>query len=203
MTPRAPARPTAPPPWRRALSLAALLALPALAVSTSGRAQSPPPNPTAEGTAAFEVVHRALTSPRCRNCHPRGERPLQFDDGLPHAQNISRRTVANGMPCQTCHRDRNGELPGQPPGAPHWGLPAAATPMVFEGKTPRELCLQLKDPKATGGRDVAALIEHVEKDPLVRWGWAPGPGRTPVPVPHDQLVAAMRTWAARGAPCPE
>ena len=74
--------------------------------------------------------------------------------------------------------------------------------MVFEGKTPTQLCQQLKDPAQTRGRDLSALIEHVDKDPLVQWGWSPGPGRTPVPVPHDDFVAAMRAWAAAGGPCP-
>ncbi|MBK7539983.1 MAG: hypothetical protein IPI49_32440 [Myxococcales bacterium] len=176
----------------------------ALAIITQrGLAQSPAADPDAQARAAFLTVHRVLTSPRCRNCHPRGDRPLQFDDGVPHAQDISRRSVQNGMPCSTCHRDRNGELPGQPPGAPHWGLPPASAPMVFEGKSPRELCEQLKDKQATGGRDLPALLEHIEKDPLVLWGFRPGPGRTPVPVPFAQFTAATRTWVARGGPCPE
>ena len=89
-----------------------------------------------------------------------------------------------------------------PPGAPNWHLPPPATPMVFEGKTAPQLCAQLKNPAQTGGRNLAALIEHVAKDPLVGWGWEPGPGRTPVPVPREQLVDAMKAWAAAGAPCP-
>jgi hypothetical protein len=150
----------------------------------------------------FATIYRAFESPRCRNCHPAGDAPLQFDDGRAHAMNITRRSEKNGLPCATCHRDKNGTRPGQPPGAPSWRLPPAQTPMVFEGKSPAELCAQLKDPAQTGGRDIAALIAHVEKDPLVGWGWAPGPGRAPVPVQRAELVAAMRAWAGAGAPCP-
>ena len=47
------------------------------------------------------------------------------------------------------------------------------------------------------------LIEHVGHDPLVSWGWAPGPGRTPIATPRAELLAAMKTWAEAGAPCPE
>jgi hypothetical protein len=151
----------------------------------------------------FATIYRAFESPRCRNCHPAGDAPLQFDDGRPHGQNITRRSEQNGLACAACHRAKNGARPGQPPGAPNWHLPPKTTPMVFEGRTPAQLCAQLKDRAQTGGRDVAALIEHVDKDPLVAWGWAPGPGRTAVPVPHDELVAAMRAWASAGAPCPQ
>jgi hypothetical protein len=63
--------------------------------------------------------------------------------------------------------------------------------------------LQLLDPRQTRGRGVAALIEHVAHDELVGWGWAPGPGRTPVPIPRADVVAAMRAWADAGTPCPE
>jgi hypothetical protein len=171
----------------------------ALAVCTTARADD---DRTAAGKAGFAVVYKVLTSPRCLNCHPIGDAPLQYDDARPHAMNISRRSEANGVPCATCHRDRNGNRPGEPPGAPSWHLPPPETPMIFQGRTPHDLCEQLKDPKQTGHRDLPALIAHVAHDDLVGWGWAPGPGRTPVPIPRAQVVAAMQTWADAGAPCP-
>ncbi len=179
---------------------ALLVAIAAVLVGATALADPTPSE--ADGVRAFAIVYRVFESPRCRNCHPAGDRPLQTDAGIPHAQDISRRSVANGLTCATCHRDRNGARPGQPPGAPNWNLPPSDVPMIFEGRSPHDLCKQLEDPSQTRGRDLAALIEHVDKDPLVQWGWHPGPGRTPVPVPHDETVAAMRTWAAAGAPCP-
>lgn len=173
---------------------AAILAVALLARGDEDRA--------AAGRAAFGTVHEVLLHPRCMNCHPSGDRPLQGDDSHPHAQNISRRSAANGLPCSTCHRDSNGDAAGSPPGAPHWRLPPAETPMVFQGRTPRALCEQLKDPAQTHGKDLAALLDHVAADPLVLWGWSPGPGRTPVPTPHATFVAAFRTWVDAGAPCP-
>jgi hypothetical protein len=152
--------------------------------------------------AGFDTLYRVLESPRCRNCHPAGDAPLQFEDGWAHAMSITRRSEKNGVTCATCHRDKNGTRPNQPPGAPNWHLPPAETPMIFEGRTPAQLCAQLKDPKQTGGRDLAALVDHVAKDPLVAWGWDPGPGRTPVAIPRAQVVAAMQAWIAAGAPCP-
>lgn len=149
----------------------------------------------------FALVYKTLMHPRCMNCHPAGDAPLQYDDSRVHGQNISRRSEKNGLPCATCHRETNGTQPNQPPGAPNWHLPPEATPMVFQGRTPRQLCEQLKDPKATGGKDLAKIIHHVEDDALVGWGWAPGPGRTPIPWSRASVVAALKAWALAGAPC--
>jgi hypothetical protein len=118
---------------------------------------------------------------------------------------ISRQSVEAGLPCSACHQERNSEavgVAGGPPGAPHWGLPPAKTPMVFQGRSVRALCEQLKEPAATGGKDLAALLEHVTHDPLVRWGWDPGGKRKKPPVSHAAFVAAFRTWVASGGACP-
>jgi len=179
----------------------ACLLLCAVAACNTARAQ--PDDRVAAGRRAFATVYAVLEHPRCRNCHPAGDAPLQGAEGKPHAMNITRTSMKNGLTCATCHRTRNGTRPNTPPGAPNWHLPPVETPMVFEGKTPAQLCEQLEDPTKTGGRDLAALVEHVERDPLVSWGWDPGPGRAPVPIPRDRLVAAIKAWIDAGAPCPE
>jgi len=146
--------------------------------------------------------------PRCQNCHIPGDAPLQFDEGRTHGQNVKRGVEgqgAAGLPCATCHAAQN--PPGSygasmPPGAPDWHLPPAATPMVFIKLTPAQLCRTIKDPKATGGKDLAAMLDHVANDKLVAWGWDPGLGRAPVPVPRAEVTAAFRTWMDAGAPCP-
>jgi len=47
--------------------------------------------PDAEASrAAFMQVYRVLTSPRCQNCHPAGDAPLQGDDSHVHTQNVKR-----------------------------------------------------------------------------------------------------------------
>lgn len=183
--------------------LAALLALAAAAACTSARADRTGDDRADRGRAGFATLYQVLQHPRCKNCHPGGDAPLQYDDSRPHGMAISRRSEANGVACATCHRERNGDRPGQPPGAPGWHLPPAGTPMTFEGRTPRQLCEQLKDPRQTGGRDLPRLVDHVAHDDLVGWAWAPGPGRTPVPIARAAVVAAMQTWADAGAPCPD
>lgn len=162
----------------------------------------PTPEEIEAGRAAFDDVARVLLSPRCRNCHPAGDAPLHGDAGVPHAMNISRRSAEAGLACTACHRERNSAIPGAPPGAPNWHLPGRETPMVFEGHTPASLCKQLRDPAATGGRDLDDLVEHVEHDPFVLWGWQPGPGRSTPPISHADFVAATARWAAAGGPCP-
>ena len=65
------------------------------------------------------------------------------------------------------------------------------------------LCRNLKTPALTGGRSLPQLVEHVRTDPLVRWAWAPGTGRTLPPLSHDAFVAAFTAWVEAGAPCPD
>ena len=191
-------------PWRLLGAGGALAVASAIAL-----AQAPaPPAPgdkAAAGKQAFVEVARVLQSPRCQNCHPAGDRPLQTDAGRPHRMNVSRRSITGGLACGTCHQERNSEvlgIAGGPPGAPHWGLPPATTPMVFEGRTPRALCQQLNDPAQTGGRDRDALLRHVSEDPLVAWAWEPGGKRTKPPLARDAFVAAFRTWVRSGGACP-
>ena len=190
---------------------AVLLAIGALAmIAIVAIAQAAPQKPDAAkleaGKKAFLDVAKVLQSPRCMNCHPAGDAPLQTDASRPHAQNISRKSVALGLACATCHQTRNSEalgIAGGPPGAPNWGLPPAETPMVFQGRTPAALCKQLQDPEQNGHRTMAQLLDHVAHDPLVGWGWNPGGKRTVPPLTRDKTVAAMQTWIDSGGACPE
>ena len=159
-------------------------------------------------TESFALVHQVFQHPRCANCHIPGDAPLQFDEGRPHAQGVVRGPDghgAPGLPCATCHSDKNPPASygaHAPPGAPHWALPPPHMKMVTIGLSPQELCRDIQDKSKNGGRDFPALIKHVAEDKLVLWGWNPGGTRAPVPVPHEQFVAAFKTWAAAGGPCP-
>ncbi|PYQ45688.1 MAG: hypothetical protein DMF77_03475 [Acidobacteria bacterium] len=189
---------------RTAAGLTAL----ALALGAAARNQAAPKADTGSGLAAFETVRKVFQHPRCQNCHIPGDAPLQFDDGRTHGQNVKRGPDgqgAAGLPCATCHQSRNPPASygaNMPPGAPNWHLPPARTPMVFIALTPGQLCATIKDPARTGGKDLPAMLDHVANDQLVGWGWDPGAGRAPVPVPRAELTAAFRTWMDAGAPCP-
>lgn len=161
--------------------------------------------PAPDALAAWDVVYRVLQHPRCLNCHPLGDVPLQGEHSVPHAQNVQRGPEGKGlfaMRCSACHHTQNAPGTHMPPGAPHWQLPHPDAPLVFEGRSSAELCRQLKDPARNGGKSPEEILHHVAEDALVRWGWEPGEGREPVPVPHARFVAAMRTWVESGCDCP-
>ena len=74
--------------------------------------------------------------------------------------------------------------------------------LAWQGKSIGEICRQLKDPKANGGRDLAMLHEHVAKDDLVAWGWNPGTGRAPAPGTQEIAGQLIQAWINTGAQCP-
>jgi hypothetical protein len=73
--------------------------------------------------------------------------------------------------------------------------------MIWEGLTDQQLCELLKDPKQNGHRTTEQIMEHMHT-PLVLWGWTPGDGRTPIPMPQHEFLAKVGEWAAEGAACP-
>src|SRR5215472_16276986 len=60
--------------------------------------------------ADFEIVRSVLQDPRCQNCHPAIDRPLQTDQSVPHTMNVQRGPDGHGLPgahCGTCHGKAN------------------------------------------------------------------------------------------------
>lgn len=155
--------------------------------------------------ALFTALVPVLRHPRCMNCHSKGDYPRQGDDSHPHTMDVRRGPVGFGVTaekCSTCHQDHNLAGSHLPPGAPGWHLPPPSMPMIWEGLTDAQLCESIKDPKQNRGRNIDQLVEHLTEDKLVMWGWNPGTGRTPVPIPHDEFSAKVKQWRAAGAPCP-
>ena len=155
---------------------------------------------------SFLAALPVLKHPRCLNCHSTGDYPRQGDDGHIHLQNVRRGIDGNGkygQKCSACHQEQNVAGVNMPPGAPNWHLPPAAMPMIWEGRTPGQICRQLKDPKQNNGKSIAQIVEHVSADKLVLWGWNPGEGRAMPPLSHDEFAGKFRDWARYGAACPE
>ena len=80
-------------------------------------------------------------------------------------------------------------------------MPPSDNPLVWEGLTDRELCELFKDPTKNGQRNMDQIVEHM-RTPLVLWGWNPGEGRTPIPVPENVFLANAQRWVAEGGKCP-
>jgi hypothetical protein len=157
------------------------------------------------GLQSWNLVYQVLEHPRCKNCHPAGDVPLQGDEGRPHGQGVQRGADGQGlfaMRCDSCHQDHNLDAPGLPPGAPRWSMPQKATPMVFEGRSSAELARQLADPLQNGKRTPEQMWHHMAEDALVGWGWQPGEGRKPVPIPRADVANAFKTWIDAGCPVP-
>jgi hypothetical protein len=152
--------------------------------------------------AMFTELSKVLTHPRCVNCHPAGDRPRQGDESRLHQPPVERGADGFGavtMRCPICHQQANFE-PGRVPGNPIWHL--APRGMAWEGKTPAEICAQIKDPARNGNRKLEALVEHIGDDHLVGWAWAPGFGRQPAPGTQKQAGALVEAWIKTGAVCP-
>ena len=104
---------------------------------------------------AFAKVYSVLMSPRCVNCHPIGDIPLQGDDSHLHTMAPKRGVDGKGlyaMKCANCHQLENTPGLHKPPGSPNWHLPPANMKMVFEGKSAHELAKQLIDLSKKIGR---------------------------------------------------
>jgi cytochrome c5 len=176
------------------------------ALTASAATSSAAKSDAAAAQAAFNRAWTVFVSPRCQNCHPSGDAPLQGDDSHVHIQDVKRGASGKGvygMRCNTCHQAAN--LPGDnmPPGNPKWSLPPVHMKMVIQGETAGEFCRQLKDPAKNGDRTLAQIIEHVSTDDLVGWGWNPGDGRTLPPLTRPEFVVAMKAWVDNGAACPQ
>jgi hypothetical protein len=181
-----------PQPKARPMMAATLKPLSAFAGIKDSKARS---------LALFAEVGKVIEHPRCQNCHPATERPTQTDAMRPHMPWVVRADGigAPGLHCPTCHHAKNFD-PANVPGNPKWML--APPEMAWQGKTLGQICVQLKDKARNGGRDMAALEEHMATDDLVGWGWHPGGNRTPAPGTQAQFGALFKAWAQSGAYCP-
>ncbi|MFA5950320.1 MAG: Isoquinoline 1-oxidoreductase subunit [Hyphomicrobium sp.] len=157
---------------------------------------------TERSVAFFVEAGKVLQHPRCVNCHPAGDRPMQGNDGHPHQPLVVRGADglgALGMRCTTCHGKANFE-PGGVPGNPTWHL--APIEMAWAGKSLGEICAQIKDRKRNGGKSMEELVHHMAEDPLVGWAWTPGADREPAPGTQEEFGELIKAWVETGGACP-
>ena len=164
-----------------------------------------PNKDSVESVKAFMTVYKVLMSPRCMNCHPSGDIPLQGDDNHLHTMFPKRGKEGKGvyaMKCTSCHQPENTPGLNMPPGNPNWHLPPAGMKMVFQDRTPNQLAKQIMDPAQNGRKNKEQLIEHAD-DGLVLAAWNPGEGRSLPPVSHEEFKKAWITWIEKGAYAPK
>ena len=170
--------------------------------TTSQTSDAPLKPDHAASLAYFAKMTPVLQHPRCLNCHPKGDYPLQGMEMKAHTMNVVRGPDNQGfvgMKCATCHGDSNNPTSGVP-GAPGWGL--AHKSMAWVGKSAHEICLAMKDPKKNGNMPLAVLPIHNGQNSLVGWAWHPGPGREPAPGTQQEFGDNTRKWIETGAACP-
>jgi hypothetical protein len=159
-------------------------------------------DPAQRSAALFVEAGKVLLHPRCVNCHPAGDRPLQGDTGARHEPWVRRGPDGFGVPglrCSTCHPAANYDAVRMP-GHPKWHL--APAEMAWEGRSLAQICEQIKDPGRNGGHNLAEIVEHMAHDSLVGWGWTPGAGREPAPGTQAEFGALFKAWVETGAVCP-
>ncbi len=195
---------------KRIIFAVGLFALPAFAESNVTLEPLPEGSVSAaEGAQMWENIHEVFTHPRCINCHvgedniPLWSGPHYGGEARPHGMFISAgdsRIGAEYLACSTCHGPENSAQLHGAPGAEVWLLPPVE--MAWHGKTSAEICAQIQDPERNGDKTLLEVAEHVAGDPLVLWGWEPGPGREPAPYSAAELADFVLKWTAAGAPCP-
>jgi hypothetical protein len=164
------------------------------------------PDKADRSRAIFAEIGILMTNPRCMNCHPAGDHPLQGDDQHEHRPRVFRSDGDHlATNCAECHTEQNVTLHEAAsyqsiPGHSRWGV--APLSMAWQNKSLGEICRQLKDVERNGGRTLALLQEHVAKDDLVGWAWSPGTGREPAPGSQEEAGKLVQAWIDTGAECP-
>jgi hypothetical protein len=94
--------------------------------AASDAADSAVKSDTAAAQAAFNRAWPVFASPRCRNCHPSGDAPLQGDDGHVHIQDVKRRRRQRRLRNEMQHLPPSRESSGRQHAAGESEMVAAA-----------------------------------------------------------------------------
>lgn len=160
-------------------------------------------DPKARSAALFLEASKVFLHPRCTNCHSASKRPRRGDKQRAHRPRVSGGKDGKGtsaMRCATCHSPGGVIRPGAPI-VEGWHL--APVGAGWRKKSPRDVCLQVRDKNRNGGMDLPTLQKHLATDRLIAWSWAPGAKLTPAPGPKQVFLDLMKAWADTGAHCPD
>src|SRR5277367_4456622 len=158
-------------PAKLILILGAVLSVASLALAALAHADQTPARQTLKSPSEFDAISnrversraifhdigKLIEHPRCMNCHPAGDHPLQGSDHHEHMPSVWRGDTGHlATNCFGCHTEKNVTLHEAAsyksiPGNPRWDV--APLSMAWEGKPLGEICRQLKDVTRNGGRD--------------------------------------------------
>ena len=175
--------------------------------AAEAQTQSPAQLKRMQSIECFNQAAKVLQHPRCLNCHVPGDEPTQGMDLHAHMMNVQRGSQDHGavaMQCAACHGTQNNVSSGVP-GAPKWAL--APKSMNWQKLSRGDLCRKVRGefPKGnfSGNKTKDEFIHHSADDPLVAWGWNPGPGREPAPGTQTEFGRTIAQWIDTGAECPQ
>jgi hypothetical protein len=165
-----------------------------------------------DGLLLWGKIDEVFSHPRCANCHvgpdnvPMWSGASYGPKARPHGMNINggqSRIGAESIACGTCHASPNSALPHGAPGAEEWLL--APVEMQWFRTPSVDICAQIKDPSRNGGRTLAAVAEHVERDRLVHWDGLRDSEESPRPILRPSSLSSSNSGPrqARLAPTVE
>lgn len=155
----------------------------------------------AKSRAMFEEMSQVLEHPRCVNCHPTGDEPLQGDQSRPHQPMVKRGQAgmgAAGMKCNNCHGNENYR---NVPGKPAWRL--APETVGWDDLSTAEICELLTTPEQNGGKSVEEIVSFMVNNQFVAYGWNPPKQYEAAPGTHERFGSLAEAWQKTGAHCPE
>ena len=159
-------------------------------------------NVAERSAALFTELGKVLTSPRCLNCHPAGDRPRQGDGGRLHQPPVFRGADGFGvasMRCGSCH------------GAPI--SRRGACPAIRHGTSRRRNELGRQDARRDlpSGQRSRTQWRAFARRPCRAYRQrhagrlglgSPAYGRTPAPGTQKEAGRLVEAWIETGAACP-
>ena len=113
----------------------------------------------AASRAAFLEVYKVLMHPRCMNCHPTGDVPLQGDDSHLHAQNVQRGPDGKGkyaLEMRELPSTRQPARPEHAAGQPELAPAAARDEDGLPGQEPARARPPAEGPESERAQDAGA-----------------------------------------------
>ena len=159
--------------------------------------------------ALFNEIAKVVTHPRCMNCHPAGNHPLQGDDRHEHLPPVPRGEAGlgvAGLNCATCHTERNFTLVGaaRPTRAFRAIRAGASRRSKWPGKASRSArsASSSRTRRATADARSRCCTSISRTTTWSRGAGSRAKGASRRRADQKQLGALAQAWIESGAQCP-